>query len=97
MTAQTSVFKDPRTMMNRGQAVIWLTIRSILFDRKTMALGAILLLLLALPVVWQKNNALDHEKLGEEKIDEEKAAMDFFVGIMAMIYLQFIVLYTCFL
>ena len=86
-TPQDSKFRDPEVRKNRGLAMIELTIRSILFDRKTMALAAILVLLLAVPLLWHKY----------ADPQGENVAMDFFVGIMAMIYLQFIVLYTCFL
>jgi len=73
-------------MVNRGLAMVGLTVRSIFFDRKTMIVGAILLLLLTIPLLWLRNPS-----------GEDDAAMDFFMGIMVMLYLQFIVLYVCFL
>ena len=78
--------KDSKVMVNRGLAMVGLTVRSIFFDRKTMIVGAILLLLLTIPLLWLRNPS-----------GEDDAAMDFFMGIMVMLYLQFIVLYVCFL
>lgn len=86
-TAQDGGFRDPTVRKNRALAMVELTVRSILFDRKTMALAGILVLLLGVPLLW-------HQYADPEG---ENAAMGFFLGIMAMIYLQFIVLYTCFL
>jgi ABC-2 type transport system permease protein len=72
--------------LNRGLAMTGLTVRSILTDRKTLALGILLLLLLAIPVVWLRNPST-----------EEDAEMEVFMTIMIIVYLQFIVLYTCLL
>ena len=78
---------DPRVRFNKGKTMVWLTIRSILFDRKTMAVAAILLLLLAIPLLW----------LRDPPADDDDAGMELFVNVVVIVYLQFIVLYTCFL
>lgn len=73
--------------LNRAIGMISITVRSILLDRKTMAVGAILLLLLVIPLVWLRSPASD----------EGDTAMDMFMGLTVMLYLQFFVLYVCFL
>lgn len=73
--------------LNRAIGMTSITVRSILLDKKTMAVAAIMLLLLAIPLVW----------LNDPPSGEDETAMDMFMGITVMIYLQFIVLYVCFL
>ena len=73
--------------INRARGMISITVRSILLDKKTMAVGAILLLLLAIPLFWLNN----------PPSGEDDTAMDMFLGMTVMLYLQFFVLYVCFL
>jgi ABC-2 type transport system permease protein len=77
----------PESMMNRGLGLLSITVRSILYDRKTMAVGVLLLLLLAIPLYW----------LSDPPSGEDETALDMFMTIIAIFYLQFIVLYVCFL
>jgi len=72
--------------VNRGVAMTTMTIRSILFDRKTLVLIAFLVLLLAIPGMWLRDAP-----------SEEDAEMEVFMTVMILIYLQFITLYTCLL
>ncbi len=71
---------------NRGYALTMMTIRSILLDRKTWVLIALLLLLLGIPMRWLMDAPSDKD-----------AEMEVFMTIMIIVYLQFIVLYTCLL
>jgi len=73
--------------VNRGYAMTMLTIRSILLDRKTLVLIVLLFLLLGIPGMW----------LVREGSTEKDAEMEVFMTIMILVYLQFIVLYTCLL
>ena len=75
------------SIVNRALAMMWLTVRSILFDRKTIAVVAILFLLLAIPIYWYQNPASD----------EEGSSIELFAILVIIIYLQFIVLYVCLL
>ena len=77
---------DTAAMLNRGKAMIYHTMRSILIDRKTLAIGAILLLLLAIPLNWHRAAP-----------SEDVAGMQLFGELVILLYLQFIVLYTCLL
>ena len=72
---------------NRGLAMTWLTIKSILFDKKTLVVGVILIILLAIPGYW----------LWNPQSESEDAEIEMFLIIMIIFYLQFIVLYVCFL
>lgn len=76
-----------RAVKNRGLALIWLTMRTILFDKKTILVILMLLALLAIPAQW----------LREPPSDDEGAAMQGFLMIIVILYLQFIVLYVCLL
>jgi len=76
-----------RAITNRGLTLIWLTMRTILFDKKTILVIIMLLALLAIPAKW----------LSEPPSDEEGAALQAFLMIVVILYLQFIVLYVCLL
>jgi ABC-2 type transport system permease protein len=76
-----------RAITNRGLTLIWLTMRTILFDKKTILVIIMLLALLAIPAKW----------LSEPPNDEEGAALQAFLMIVVVLYLQFIVLYVCLL
>lgn len=84
LKTQPSSFES---MKNRGFAMTWLTIKSILFDKKTLVVGAILIILLAIPGYW----------LWRPPSDSEDASLEMFLIIMIIFYLQFLVLYVCFL
>ena len=76
-----------RAITNRGLTLIWLTMRTILFDKKTIMVVIMLLALLAIPAKW----------LSEPPSDQEGAALQAFLMIVVILYLQFIVLYVCLL
>ena len=71
-------------MCNRARALTWVTTRTIIFDRKTIVIGVILLLALAIPLYWLYN----------PPIDEENAELNLYMMLMVVLYLQFIVLYA---
>lgn len=73
--------------MARGLALFRLTVRDILLDRKTLVVVGLLVLMLALPGFW----------LRDPPSSEDHAAMMFYLMIEVILYLQFIVLYTCLL
>jgi len=93
--------------LNRAKGMIYITVRSILFDRKTLAVAAILLLLLAIPLIWLHDPPSDTNDVTNDPLDPDSNAgssttdnnpeMEMFAGLTVMIYLQFIVLYVCFL
>jgi len=71
-------------IFNRARALTWVTTRTIIFDRKTIVIGVILLLALAIPLYW----------LRDPPIDEENAKLNLYMMLMVVLYLQFIVLYA---
>ncbi|MCK4747244.1 MAG: ABC transporter permease subunit [Bacteroidales bacterium] len=89
-TSSISLATGNAAYLNRAKGMLSLTVRSILYDRKTMAVVAIMLLLLAIPLVWLNDPPSNDE-------NEKNPEMDMFMGITVMIYMQFIVLYVCFL
>lgn len=123
----------PRDPGGRTGIKVWtlilLTIRSILLDRKTVVVGAVLTLLLVIPAAWlhytpdeqgddtdvgadgpgageggdesgagEGDPPQEEDGAGQENGEEEIGpAMDVFMTIMVFVYLQFLVLYVCFL
>ena len=85
--------------IQRARTMILLTMRSILLDRKTMVVAVILLILLAIPLLWLHETPEDPEAGEAEagKQDEIGSAMDVFMVLVVFVYLQFLVLYVCFL
>lgn len=91
--------KCTKGRIQRARTMILLSMRSILLDRKTLAVVAILILLLAIPLLWLRDPPED-QAAGEEeagKQDEIGNAMDIFMVLVVFVYLQFLVLYVCFL
>jgi len=52
--------------LSRALALIWITIRSILLNRKTIVVAAILIILLAVPIIWLMYPPTDEEELAVE-------------------------------
>ncbi len=79
-------FKDGATIFKRNIALIYLTIKSIVTDKKTQGIFLILLLLLAIPIQWHRDAP-----------SKGNAGMELFLSLIAVLYLQFLILYTSFL
>jgi len=85
---------DPMTQMRdiirylptKGRALLEMTVKNILYDRKTLIFFGLSMFLLILPGYW----AYTYDGTGIK-------GLDLFVMITMLVYLQFIVLYACML
>jgi ABC-type transport system involved in multi-copper enzyme maturation permease subunit len=73
-------------MPTKGRALVEMTVKNILYDRKTLIFFGLSLFLLIIPGYW----AYSYDGTGVK-------GLDLFVMIMMLVYLQFIVLYACML
>ena len=73
-------------MPTKGRTLVEMTVKNILYDRKTLVFLGLMLLLLALPGYW----AYIYDGTGPR-------GLDLFVMITLLVYLQFSVLYACML
>jgi ABC-type transport system involved in multi-copper enzyme maturation permease subunit len=75
-----------RYMPTKGRALVEMTVKNILYDRKTLVFFGLSMFLLVLPGYW----AYAYDGTGIK-------GLDMFVMITMLVYLQFIVLYACML
>ena len=75
-----------RYMPTKGRTLVEMTVKNILYDRKTLIFFGLSLFLLIIPAYW----AYSYNGTGIK-------GLDLFVMITMLVYLQFIVLYACML
>jgi ABC-type transport system involved in multi-copper enzyme maturation permease subunit len=75
-----------KSMPTKGRALVEMSIKNILYDRKTLVFFGLTLFLLVIPAYW-----------AYEYNGTSIGGLDLFVMITMLVYLQFIVLYACLL